>query len=97
MFDGALRSDSADPARAPAPSPDELQRARGRSRLSVAHKDGATRLRELYQDGCAKLRCPKTYDADSFEAVLLNTAGGLTGGDRIETDIRVDEHHMSIV
>jgi urease accessory protein len=83
MFDAALRSDTTDPV----PSPDELQRAQGRARLSVTHKDGATRLQELYQDGCAKLRCPKTHDATSLEAVLLNTAGGLTGGDRIKTEI----------
>jgi len=89
MFDGALRSEPAGPAD-PAPSSDGLQRAWGRARLSVTRKDGATRLRELYQDGCAKLRCPKTHETTSLEAVLLNTAGGLTGGDRIETDIRAD-------
>jgi len=86
MFDAALPSD-------PAPSSDarspRLQRARGCARLGVARLDGATRLQELYQDGCAKLRCPKTHGSDFFEAVLLNTAGGLTGGDHVETDIRV--------
>jgi urease accessory protein len=86
MFDAALRSDPAPTGDAQAP---RLQRARGRSRLSVAKLDGATRLQELYQDGCAKLRCPKTYGSEFFEAVLLNTAGGLTGGDHIETDVRV--------
>lgn len=80
MFNGALPS-------SPTSSPEDLQRARGRARLSVAVVNGKTRLRELYQDGCAKLRCPKSYGTNTFEAVLLNTAGGLTGSDRIETEI----------
>ena len=37
-------------------------------------------LKELYQSGCAKLMLPKTY-GKMTEAVLLNTAGGITGGD----------------
>ena len=86
MFDAALPSDPAPSSDAQAP---RLQRAHGRARLGVARLDGATRLQELYQDGCAKIRCPKTYGFDFFEAVLLNTAGGLTGGDHVETDIRV--------
>jgi urease accessory protein len=80
MFDGALPS-------SPLSSPEKLQRARGRARLSVAVINGETRLRELYQDGCAKLRCPKIYDSNALDAVLLNTAGGLTGGDNINTEI----------
>ena len=94
MFDAALRSDATQPSDAPVVDTGpaqglRLQRARGRSRLSVAYLDGATRLREMYQDGCAKLRCPKTYGTEFFEAVLLNTAGGLTGGDFLETDVAV--------
>tara|TARA_R110000772_G_scaffold49123_6_gene112829 strand:- start:140910 stop:141758 length:849 start_codon:yes stop_codon:yes gene_type:complete len=63
-----------------------LQRARGRARIAVRVEDGVTRLAELYQDGCAKLRLPKVYGPSSVEAVLLNTAGGLTGGDHYATE-----------
>ena len=63
-----------------------LQRARGRARIAVRAEDGVTRLAELYQDGCAKLRLPKVYGPSSVEAVLLNTAGGLTGGDVYGTE-----------
>jgi len=63
-----------------------LQRARGRARIAVRAEDGVTRLAELYQDGCAKLRLPKVYGPSSVEAVLLNTAGGLTGGDVYATE-----------
>jgi urease accessory protein len=38
----------------------------------------------LYQDGCAKIRTPRDPDAPGIEAVLINTAGGLTGGDRLQ-------------
>ena len=63
-----------------------LQRARGRARIAVRAEDGVTRLADLYQDGCAKLRLPKVYGPSSVEAVLLNTAGGLTGGDVYVTE-----------
>lgn len=67
----------------PASLPDlpVLQRARGCGRIAVHAVTGRTRLQGLYQDGCAKIRLPK---AASLEAVLINTAGGVTGGDRLE-------------
>ena len=48
--------------------------------------DGRTRLREFYQEGAAKIRLPQTFDA-SMEAVIINTAGGLTGGDRMNWSV----------
>jgi urease accessory protein len=57
-----------------------LQRARGAGRISVRAEDGRTRLSRLYQDGCGKIRLPR---GGEVEAVLINTAGGLTGGDRM--------------
>ncbi len=59
-----------------------MQRARGVGRLATSVRDGHTRLATLYQDGCAKIRLPHTHD-QSLQAVLINTAGGLTGGDDI--------------
>ena len=38
---------------------------------------GVTRLARLFQDGCGKIR------AEGLEAVLINSSGGLTGGDRM--------------
>lgn len=61
----------------------ELQRARGAGRISTKQGDGITRLDRLYQDGCAKIRLPHTHSS-ALEAVLINTAGGLTGGDRMD-------------
>ncbi|QRM56508.1 urease accessory protein UreD [Sinorhizobium sp. BG8] len=55
----------------------------GGGRLKTKSLGGTTRLDTFYQEGCAKIRLPKTFDT-SMEAVLINTAGGLTGGDRLD-------------
>ncbi|HEV7384158.1 MAG TPA: urease accessory protein UreD [Phenylobacterium sp.] len=60
-----------------------LQRAAGAGRIAVRAEGGATRLARLYQDGCAKIRLPTDHAARGLEAVLINTSGGLTGGDRM--------------
>jgi urease accessory protein len=59
-----------------------LQRARGDGRIVTKQRDGKSRLATLYQDGCAKIRLPHTHSS-AIEAVLINTAGGLTGGDHM--------------
>ncbi|MDK1374760.1 MULTISPECIES: urease accessory protein UreD [unclassified Sinorhizobium] len=58
------------------------QRAWGKGRLVAKCRSGRTAIAELYQEGCAKIRLPKTFDA-SLEAVLINSSGGITGGDRM--------------
>mgnify|MGYP001355594220 CR=1 FL=1 len=68
-------------SRPPEPSP-RLQRASGIGRISVGTRGGRTVLATLYQEGCAKIRLPNTH-SPAVEAVLINTAGGLTGGDRL--------------
>ncbi|TRC86936.1 urease accessory protein UreD [Mesorhizobium sp. WSM4310] len=64
------------------------QRAAGLAQLGCASAGDRTRLRRLYQDGSAKIRLP-AVSADPLEAVLINTGGGLTGGDRIGWDVDV--------
>ena len=63
----------------------KLQRAHGQIALSLC----GDKLEELYQSGCAKLMLPKTY-GEMTEAVMLNTAGGITGGDRLIVKIQVE-------
>ncbi|RYE07111.1 MAG: urease accessory protein UreD [Hyphomicrobiales bacterium] len=60
----------------------QMQRARGDGRVTAAWRDGKTELRTLYQDGSAKIRLPHTH-SPALQAVLMNTAGGLTGGDHL--------------
>ncbi len=65
------------------PPPAPIQRARGRVEIGLLVRDGSTRLERLYQSGCSKAFLPKTHGRPP-EAVLVNTAGGVTGGDRID-------------
>lgn len=59
-----------------------MQRVEGRGVLSVKRFNGKTRIDSLFQDGAAKIRFPRPR-GNALEAVLVNTAGGLTGGDAI--------------
>lgn len=65
-------------------------RAIGAATLSVrADTNGTTRLVNLRQSGSSKLVFPNTYRPDA-EVVIVNTAGGVTGGDQFELDICVE-------
>ena len=59
-----------------------MQRTSGSGGLTLRYLDGRTRLGRLHQEGAAKIRLPKTHRRDALDAVIINTAGGLTGGDR---------------
>ena len=63
-------------------SPPLLQRARGEGRVIASVRDGKTEIASLYQEGAAKIRLPHTH-SNALQAVLMNTAGGLTGGDHL--------------
>ncbi|MDO9415017.1 urease accessory protein UreD [Pararhizobium sp.] len=67
------------------------QRANGRGRLVTKPLDGRTRLSELYQEGCAKIRMPESF-TPAMEAVLINSSGGLTGGDRMDWSFSAGEN-----
>ncbi len=68
-----------------------LQRVDATGRLSARSVAGRSRIGRLFQEGAAKIRLPRTA-GDPLEAVLINTAGGLTGGDRLRWDIEVAEN-----
>jgi len=67
--------------------PVRMQRAEGAARLVFHRRHGATRLKTLYQEGCVKIRLPRPLPGFPPEAILINTAGGLAGGDRIATEV----------
>jgi len=74
-------------------SPPRLQRALGDGLVAVrGEAGGPTRLARLYQEGCAKIRLPRDAAARCLEAVLINTAGGLTGGDRLRWAAEAGDH-----
>jgi urease accessory protein len=63
-------------------APATMQRASGEGRLAVRRDaTGGHRVATLRQAGAARIICPRNHLDAAFEAVLLNTAGGLTGGD----------------
>lgn len=54
-------------------------------------EDGETRTADLFQQGCLKARLPRAQCAGEAEIVMINTAGGLTGGDRLSVDVALGE------
>lgn len=66
-----------------------FQRAIGKVSLDFAtDKTGPTRLKDLRQEGSLRVVFPKPED-QSVEAVILNTAGGVTGGDFFAINAKV--------
>lgn len=63
------------------------QRARGALRISFKRRGPVTALDGLRQDGCLKARFPRVGPAAWPEAVLLNSAGGVAGGDMLAVDV----------
>ncbi len=63
-------------------------RAMGRIALSVAAASGQSRRARVHEAGSLRVRFPNSEDASQLDAVIVNTAGGMTGGDRF--DIEVD-------
>lgn len=75
----------------PAAAVARLERVRGIARVAVHAEDGRTRLRQNYQSGSARVRFPRAVAGEPLEAVLLNTAGGVTGGDRLSYSVSVGD------
>jgi urease accessory protein len=71
----------------PPPDPPALERSRGELKLGFARRGAATGVSELFQSGCAKARLLRQTDSGFREAIVLNTAGGLTDGDRFACDV----------
>ena len=68
--------------------PVPLPRAHGCIRASFSLSGGTTRLARLYQAGSGKAVLPPA--PAGCEMVLLNTSGGLTGGDRMQISVTQD-------
>jgi len=68
-------------------------RARGRALVECARRGDASVLRDLHQSGSSKLLFPRSA-GPAMTAVMLNTAGGITGGDRftVSATCRAEAH-----
>lgn len=65
-----------------------MQRTFGHGRISTKLSAGRSRIDRLYQEGAARIRVPDHPGRAGLEAVIINTAGGVTGGD----DLRWQAH-----
>lgn len=94
MFDSASRFDLPEtkdcaPGEAAVDLP-RFVRVDARLRLHVDFHDGATQITERHEAGAMRLRFPRAHGR-APEAILVNVAGGLAGGDCVTTNIRTGE------
>jgi len=64
-------------------------RARGRVALAVAADSGESRRRKVHEAGSLRVRFPNAANKAVLDAVIVNTAGGMAGGDRFDIDVSV--------
>jgi urease accessory protein len=64
-------------------------RATGHVALGVASRAGRTRRTRVHEDGSLRVRFPNSTSS-ALEATIVNTAGGMAGGDRFGIDIKID-------
>jgi urease accessory protein len=60
-----------------------LARSRGTANFSFKRRGPASVLDSVYQSGCLRIRMPRPENPASPDAIVINTSGGLTGGDKI--------------
>jgi urease accessory protein len=65
-------------------------RARGAVAFDVHLRDGVTRRGALRESGSLRVRFPSP-EGEGLSAVLVNTAGGIAGGDRFDIEIAAGE------
>lgn len=88
MFADISRSE---PLPAPAKTP-ALERARGRVDLEFRASARDSGLVRLTHAGALKVKLPRVSAGTPPEAVLINTAGGLAGGDRLDIAVTAEEN-----
>jgi urease accessory protein len=64
-------------------------RAVGRVALAIQATSGGSRRQRVHEQGALRVRFPNGLNRDTLDAVIVNTAGGMTGGDRFDIDIAV--------
>ena len=64
----------------------DANRARGAVRFDVHARDGVTRRGIWHESGSLRVRFPSPED-EGLSGVIVNTAGGVAGGDRFDIEI----------
>jgi urease accessory protein len=68
-------------------SDNDLQRAKGCGRIVLSASERGTRVMDVFQQSPIRVMFPWVGVGAVEEAVLINTAGGIAGGDRLETSV----------
>src|SRR5215813_6341396 len=65
----------------------DLQRADGSGRIVVTGSENGTRITDVFQRSPIRIMFPSLSAGTVEEAVLINTTGGIAGGDRLECTV----------
>ena len=65
----------------------DLERANGVGRIAFTGSSSGTRISEVYQKFPIGLMFPRIGDDLVTEAVIINSSGGIAGGDRLEIEV----------
>jgi urease accessory protein len=95
MFEATLQSDLTDDVgpfgsaqvHSCNPSDKHLQRAEGSLRMVLGSSEQGTHIMDVFQKSPIRVLFPRALGSATQEAVLVNTAGGIAGGDRLEFDV----------
>src|SRR5262245_47716382 len=72
----------------PASASDEnLQRAEGCGRIVLSSRRGGAQIVEVFQRSPIRVMFPRVGNSLATEAVFINTAGGIAGGDRLQSGV----------
>lgn len=66
-----------------------LERAEGVCRIVAGGSERGTRIMDIYQKSPTRVLFPRMENGRAPEAVLVNTSGGIAGGDRLQSSIAV--------
>jgi len=69
------------------PSDRDLQRADGCGRIVLSGSENGTRIEDVFERSPIRIMFPRTEHRAVEEAVLINTAGGIAGGDQLECSV----------
>jgi urease accessory protein len=65
----------------------DLQRADGCGRVVLSHSTDGTRIEEMFERSPIRILFPGARRSSLEEAVIINTGGGVAGGDRLEYSV----------
>ena len=86
LTDDLSLSHTSDASKSP-PSDRDLQRADGCGRIVLIGSENDTRIEDVFERSPIRIMFPRTGSCRVEEAVIINTGGGVAGGDRLECSV----------